>query len=153
MGVFRRFTVATVLLLAGARLAAGQSAAPGDQAAASAPQLPDLPLEDLLKLKVDTVVAAAKFQQDVTRAPASVSLVTGEEIRSHGYRTLADVLRSVRGFYVSYDRNYSYVGVRGFERPGDYNGRILLLLNGHRLNDPIYEEALVGTEAPLDVAL
>ena len=38
-------------------------------------------------------------------------------------------------------------------RPGDDNPRILLLVNGHRLNDRIYDTAAVGTEFPLDLAL
>ena len=125
-----------------------------DATSSSQPQsLTDLPLEDLLKVKVDTVFAASRVVQEVTHAPASVTIVTREEIRAHGYRTLADVLRSVRGFYVTYDRNYSYVGVRGYSRPGDYNCRVLVLVNGHRLNDTIYEGALIGTESPLDLAL
>ena len=123
------------------------------QEATDPQQLTDLSLEELLKLKVNTVYAASKFEQEIVQAPASVSIITAEEIRNHGYRTLADILRSVRGFYVSYDRNYSYVGVRGFQRPGDYNGRILLLVNGHQLNDTIFESALLGTESPIDLSV
>jgi iron complex outermembrane receptor protein len=63
------------------------------------------------------------------------------------------VLRSVRGFYVINDRNYSYVGVRGLSLPGDYNARILFLLDGHRVNDNIFDGAYVGTEFPVDVDL
>ncbi len=112
--------------------------------------LSDLPLEDLLDVKV---YAASRFVQDAAQAPASVTIVSADEIRRQGYRTLADILRGVRGFYVTNDRDYSYVGVRGFLRAGDYNGRILLLVNGHRLNDNIYDQALLGTESPIDVAL
>ena len=82
-----------------------------------------------------------------------MTIVTREEIRKYGHTTLADVLRSVRGFYVTYDRNYSYLGVRGFSRPGDYNARVLLLIDGHRLNDNIFGGALIGTEFPMDVDL
>ena len=63
------------------------------------------------------------------------------------------MLRSVRGFYTTYDRNYSYVGIRGFARPGDYNTRVLLLVDGHRLNDGIYDMAPIGTDFPIDVSL
>ncbi len=115
--------------------------------------LTEMSLEDLMKIEVDTVYGASKYQQKVTEAPASVSIVTSDEIQKYGYRTLAEVLRSVRGFYVSNDRNYSYVGVRGFARPGDYNSRILLLVDGHRLNDAIYDGALIGTEFPIDIDL
>jgi len=110
----------------------------------------DLSLEDLRKVQV---YSASMYLQDDRKAPSSVTVVTADEIRKCGYRTLADILRSVRGFYVSYDRNYSYVGVRGFSRPGDYNTRILLLLNGHRLTDNLYNSALIGTEFQLDVDL
>jgi outer membrane receptor for ferrienterochelin and colicins len=102
---------------------------------------------------VELTSTASKFSQEVTHAPASVTVVTADEIRHHGYRTLADILGSVRGFYTTYDRNYTYVGVRGFARPGDYNTRVLLLVDGHRLNEPIYDMAPIGTDFPIDVSL
>ena len=69
-----------------------------------------LSMEDLAKMKVDPVYAASKFLQKAEDAGASITVVTAEEIRKYGYRTPADVLRGVRGFYVINGRNYSYVG-------------------------------------------
>lgn len=109
--------------------------------------------ESLLFQDIPSVYGASKFEQKVTQAPSSVSIVTSQDIKKNGYRTLADILRSVSGFYVTYDRNYDYIGVRGFGRPGDYNSRILLLIDGHRTNDNIYNQATVGTDAILDVDL
>jgi outer membrane receptor for ferrienterochelin and colicins len=110
--------------------------------------LTNISLEDLVNLEI---VSASKFPQEIGRAPSSITIIMADEIRRFGYRTLADVLRSVRGLYVSDDRNYSYLGVRGFSRPGDYNSRVLLLLDGHRFNDPIYEQAPIGTDLPIDI--
>lgn len=112
-----------------------------------------LSLEDLAKMKVDSVYGASKFLQKASDSPTTVTVVTAEQIQKYGYRTLADVLKSVRGFYVINDRNYSYVGVRGFSMPGDYNARILFLLDGHRVNENIYDGAYVGTEFPVDIDL
>lgn len=109
--------------------------------------------ESMLFEEIPSVYGASKYEQKVTEAPSSVSIITSTDIKKYGYRTLADVLKSVRGFYITYDRNYSYVGVRGFGRPGDYNSRILLLIDGHRINDNIYDQALVGTEGIIDVDL
>ncbi len=100
---------------------------------------------------IPSVFAASKHEQKVTEAPASVSIVTAEEIKRYGYRTLSDILRSVRGFYV--DRNYGYVGVRGFGQPGDYNTRLLLMVDGRRMNDAIFDSFGVGGDLGLDVDL
>jgi outer membrane receptor for ferrienterochelin and colicins len=110
-------------------------------------------IEDLMKIEVATVVSASKYKQKVTEAPSSVSIITSDEIKQYGYRTLADILRSLRGFFVTSDRNYNYIGARGFSRPGDYNTRFLILLDGHRLNDNIYDQAYIGTEFIIDVDL
>ncbi len=110
-------------------------------------------LTELMGIEVETVYGASRFEQKVTRAPSSVTIVTEEDIRRYGYRTLADILSGVRDFYVSSDRNYSYIGSRGFSRPGDYNTRFLLMIDGHRLNDGIYEQAAIGNDFPLDVDL
>jgi len=110
-------------------------------------------LEDLMKVDIDSVSGVSGFNQKVTEAPAAVTIITAEDIQRYGYRTLADILRNVRGFYVSNDRNYSYLGVRGYGLPGDYNSRITLMVDGHRLNDDIFDAALIGTEFPIDVDL
>lgn len=117
------------------------------------PDLSGMSIEDLAKLQVESVYGASKFLQNASDSPTTVTVVTAEDIQKYGYRTLADVLQTVRGFYVINDRNYSYVGVRGLLSPEDYNARILFLLDGHRVNDDIFDGAYVGTEFPVDVDL
>jgi iron complex outermembrane receptor protein len=112
--------------------------------------LTSMSLEQLSELTVST---ASKHSQSVRDAPASVTVITAKEIKAYGYRTLADVLEAVRGFYITYDRYESYVGVRGFGRLGDWNSRILLLVDGHRINDNILGQAYVGSEFPVDIDL
>ncbi|MEO7496357.1 MAG: TonB-dependent receptor [Massilia sp.] len=115
-----------------------------------APDLNALPIEQLLNLEV---ITASKIPQKISEVPSSVSVITADDISRYGYRTLADILRSVRGVYVTYDRNYSYVGTRGSGRPGDFNTRLLILVDGTRLNDLVYDQGAVGTEFPIDVSL
>jgi outer membrane receptor for ferrienterochelin and colicins len=142
LAVKRNLLVAILFFLAATRAnCAGQD---------TVPDLSEASLEQLGKIKV---YSASKHLQPAGDAPSSVTVITADEIQQHGYRTLADVLRTVRGFFVTYDRNYSSVGVRGFARPGDFNTRVLLLVDGHRLNDNVYDEAMIGTEFPVDIDL
>ena len=115
-----------------------------------AESLESMSLEDLMNIPV---YAASRYEQKSSEAPASVSIVTSEQIRRYGWRTLVDVLRSVRGFHASSDRNYDSVGVRGFTQAGDYNSRVLLLVDGHRANDMIYGQNSYGHDFPVDVDL
>ena len=43
------------------------------------------------------------------------------------------------------------MGIRGFNRPGDYGTRLLLLTDGARRNDPLYDQALLGNESPVEI--
>ena len=110
-------------------------------------------IEELMDVRIDTVYGASKRTQSLAEAPASVTVVTAEEIRRYGYRTLADILRSAPGFYINYDRTYHFIGTRGFRRPGDYDSRILLLIDGHRVNENVGDSPMLGTQFPLDVDL
>ncbi|MGZ8227845.1 MAG: TonB-dependent receptor plug domain-containing protein [Methylococcaceae bacterium] len=96
------------------------------------------------------VYSASKFPQKKIDAPAAVSIITAQDIKDYGYRTLADILRSIRGLNLSYDRSYTSLGVRGFGRPGDYNSRILLLIDGYRTNEALFDQASLGTDFLLD---
>lgn len=138
------FAIATLLLL---WASASRGAEP--DITTEATDLSTLDLEQLMKIEV--VVAASKRPQATRDVPSFVSVITGAEIKEHGYRTVGDVLKTLPSFYVTNDRNYSYVGVRGFERTGDYNSRILMLLNGLRTNDNVYNLAYIGEEFIVDV--
>jgi len=117
---------------------------------ANADDLTAIPIENLLNMEV---YSASRFVQNISDAPSAVSVLTATEIKTFGWRTLAEALRSLLGLYVSYDRNYSYLGARGFSRSGDYNPRFLLMVDGKRINDPIYDQAAIGSEFVLDIDL
>lgn len=99
-----------------------------------------------------TSVSKGSAVTDVRDAPAQVTVITAEEIRAFGYRTLAEIVRSVPECFEGGDRMYSLLGVRGFARAGDFNTRVLVLLDGHPLNEHWNSTAPVSTDFPLDLA-
>lgn len=101
--------------------------------------------------EIPSVHGASKYEQKVSEAPASVTIVTADDIRRFGWRTLADALRSVRSLYTTYDRIWTYLGVRGFGRPEDFNTRVLLLVDGFRINNNSYDMAYIGNGFILDI--
>ena len=111
--------------------------------------LTDLNLEQLGELKV---TSASLHEQNIEDAPASISVITAEEIRTSGYRTLAEALSWVRGFYATWDGTYAAVGVRGFSLAGN-DTRFLLMIDGHDLTENIMEATFVGNDFPLDLEL
>jgi outer membrane receptor for Fe3+-dicitrate len=66
---------------------------------------------------------------------------------------MAEVLRSVLGVFVNSDRACAYPGVRGSAAPGDHNIRILLLIDGNRVNDTVCDQAALGSEFLVDLDL
>jgi iron complex outermembrane receptor protein len=113
-----------------------------------APRAAEVSLDSLLNTRIS---APSKYAQSIAESPASVTIVTSEEISRYGYHNLQEVLENVRGFYVSNDRNYTYLGARGFSRPTDYNNRILLLIDGHTMNDQVWGSAIVGSDLPINL--
>jgi outer membrane receptor for ferrienterochelin and colicins len=110
-----------------------------------------LTLEQLMEIEV---VSAALHPQTLEDAPASVTIITAEDIRKYGYRTLGEALSAVRGFYLSNDLSYENMGVRGFSLPGDYNSHILIMVNGHNMADNIFDYMLyLGDAFPIDMNL
>jgi len=140
-------------LLAGLALALAFSARAQDSqpTAPAAANLDSLSIEQLMQVKV---VGAALHPQTLQDAPASVTIITAEDIRKYGYRTLGEALAEVRGFYLTNDRSYQTVGVRGFSLPGDYDSHLLVMVNGHNMADNIFNYMLyAGNDFPIDMNL
>ena len=105
-----------------------------------------------LRYTLPRVVAAEKELTRAQDAPASITVISAEEIRGFGYTTLAEALRAVRGLYTSDDRDYATIGVRGFSSPGTYNSRVLVLSDGHVTNESSVGQGYVGHDFSPDLA-
>jgi outer membrane receptor for ferrienterochelin and colicins len=79
------------------------------------------------------VVSAAGFEQKIKDAPASVTVVGEEELKSKPYTSLADALRDVEGIDVGsgFDKNGNIsITLRGL--PADYT---VVMIDGRRQSD------------------
>jgi iron complex outermembrane receptor protein len=110
----------------------------------------NLSLEEMLNTPIS---AAAKYEQKAKNAAASITIITSEDIKRYGYKTLFDAMQSVVGFFGRDTRNYTEMGVRGIDRPSDYGNKILLLLNGHTYNDNFYGAAVYGNDFGIDMSI
>ena len=117
---------------------------------ASAEDKSDLTSMSLEQLMAVKVVSASKEPVKAQDAPANVEIITSDDIKRYGYRTLTEALRRIVGFN-TYSLQYDFAFVRGFSVPGDFNTRILLLIDGHRINDNNYLQGYIGDEFPGDI--
>lgn len=104
---------------------------------------------------LDTPIAAASASRQAeksSKAAASVFVVTAEDIRRYGHRSIDEVLRTVPGLFVSDESLYPTVGVRGMSLLGDLTTRLLVLVDGHPLNNSVgIGQSYVGRDLPVDV--
>ncbi len=105
-------------------------------------------LDSLLGVRISTV---SKYEQTAGEAPAAVTIVTADEISRFGYRTLSEVLENIRGFYLTNDRLLDFIGTRGFNRTADNNNRLLLMINGHTVNENYFGSSFFGNDFGLNL--
>jgi iron complex outermembrane receptor protein len=108
------------------------------------------PFEELLNTEI---ITAAKLAHQISGAASAVSIVTAQDIRAYGYRTLDDILSSMRGLHLAHDYQYAFLGGRGYSNPGDYAGRITLLIDGYSAADNFFGQSFFGQDGFLDVEL
>lgn len=143
-------TVPSPLFAAGSALLCLALAMAHSAKASSTPDPTSLSLEQLLDV---TIVGASKYEQKQSEVAAAVSVITRQEIKAFGWRTLAEALASLPGVHTTYDRQYVNLGTRGFGIPGDFTSRVLISVNGNRLNDPTYDGGPTGQDFPIDMDL
>lgn len=114
------------------------------------PDYTTMELEQLLDVEI---VTASKYSQKQSQSPSAITVIDKHQIKQFGHRTLGDVLRTVPGFFVVNNRIYENTGVRGFDQADDYNGRVLIMIDGIRINENIYDSGLTGNELPIDIDL
>ncbi|WP_460505013.1 TonB-dependent receptor plug domain-containing protein [Hydrogenophaga soli] len=112
--------------------------------------LTQVPFEQLL----DTdIVTAKKLVKQVSEAASAVSVVTADDIKALGYRSIHDILNSMRGIMmVRNNDGYSYLAGRGLGSK-DYAGRVTMLIDGLRVSDNVFGQSYFGTDGVLDVEL
>lgn len=102
-------------------------------------------IEDLslLELEIPVVVTAARREQKITTVPYAISIVTAQDIRRSGARSIPDALRLVPGVDVA-DLSFGNAAVspRGFH--GFLARQVLVLVDGRQIFDSLFGGTVWG---------
>ncbi|MBA3500005.1 MAG: TonB-dependent receptor, partial [Deltaproteobacteria bacterium] len=95
----------------------------------------------------EVVVGAAKREQSLGNVASAVTVVSGDRLRRFGYRTIGEAVAGVAGVYLVDNRLSYSVGIRGLQIPGDFNTRVLVLVDGASVNEAWGAYAGIGFDA------
>lgn len=109
-----------------------------------------LPFEELLQTEY---IPASHIANQISNSASAVSVISAEDIRDYGYRTLGEILGSMKGLYISHDYEYGFLAGRGLSVPGEYAGRVIVLIDGYRADDGYFGQAFMGNDGILDVSM
>lgn len=121
---------------------AGDAAGDGESGEAEAPLLEEFEVDAR-----DAVLSAARTKTTIQEAPGIITVITADEIRARGHRTLNDVLRTVPGF--EGDRLES----NGWFNESIARGQprtLLILLNGVNITEPVRNTLSIDRKIPLE---
>src|SRR5437773_8296404 len=122
-----RVCIATIASLA-AFAANAQTGKPSD--------LADLSLEELANLEITSVSRRAERLSD---APASVFVITGDDIRRSGATSLPEALRLAPNLQVARVDSRQYaISARGFNQPNAIANKLLVLVDGRTVYTPLF---------------
>ncbi|MGD2090245.1 MAG: TonB-dependent receptor [Candidatus Aminicenantes bacterium] len=99
----------------------------------------DISLEDLLNVEITT---AGKRPEKIGEIPASVVVVTREDIETYGYQTLSEILENIPGLYLINDYSYTSFGVRGFWTT-DPQRNVIILVNDVKQREGVFNANLI----------
>lgn len=99
----------------------------------------------------EVVVGAAKREQSLGNVASAVTVVSADRIRRFGYRTVGEAVSGVAGVYLEDNRINASLGIRGLQIPGDFNTRILVLVDGATANEAWGASSGLGFEGLVSI--
>ena len=69
--------------------------------------------QDPIELQPTTVVTAAGYEQNIAKAPASISVITREQLEKQSYTNVVDAMKNIPGVYVTGGGNMQDISIRG----------------------------------------
>lgn len=117
--------------------------------AAPVPELEEL-LNAPLKQAPQRLSLSSRTALSSDKATGSVYVVTASDIKALQLNNLASILKLFPGLHIIEDPIFTYLISRSIGQPGDYNSRLLFLLDGNRINENTSGAGLLGDEFFLD---
>ncbi|MEP7165302.1 MAG: TonB-dependent receptor [Ferruginibacter sp.] len=107
-----------------------------------------LTLRELLNVKVTT---ASKTSEELENAPATIMVITEEQIRIRGYQSLLDIMYDLPDVKVD-DKIYSAIRNTFTVRGTQGQEKFLILLDGNRISSPSGEAMPIMENYPVNLA-
>lgn len=105
-------------------------------------------LRELLTKEIEIFSPGISKSSDAKSVPGIVSVITSEDIKRHGWRTLSDAILSIPGFSQLHNDDEYIYAPRGIY--ATTNQKVLVMRDSHVLNEPVLDLVHLDYSIALD---